>query len=315
MPFDVESPVLETQLAQLDDQPTWVQFSSALSSADYQLLGEWSRDHPQVMIRAYAYDGSISDLDFLRWFPETKRFAVDVYRMDNFDGLKYLPENLESLVLGATHTRISMRPLERFKELRRLYVEGHTKDLDAVGQLTSLVDLTLRSIKLPNLEILRPLEQLEALDLKLGGTTNLEPLSSIGRLKYVELWQIRGFADLTPVSELTTLEYLFLQSLRRVETLPDLSRLINLGCVWIETMKGLTDLAPLTTAPALEDVGLIDMGHLPVDALAPLLNCPQLKTVCVGLGSDRKNRVADEILGSLSDRDSDLRDRSAYRHW
>lgn len=315
MPFDVQSPVLESQLARLDDRPTWVQFSSALSDADYRLLGEWSRDHPLVTIRAYAYDRSIADLDFLRWFPETKRFQVDVYRIENFDGLRFLPENLESLVLGATHKRMSMRPLERFKELRRLLVEGHTKDLDAVGQLTNLVDLTLRSIKLPNLEILRPLEKLEALDLKLGGTTNLEPLSSIGRLKYLELWQIRGFADLTPVSEVTTLEYLFLQSLRRVEALPDLSRLTNLTCVWLETMKGLTDLTPLATAPRLENVGLIEMGHLPEDAVSPLLESPRLKSVRVGLGSDRKNRAADEILGSLSNRDADLRDRSVYRHW
>ena len=28
-----------------------------------------------------------------------------------------------------------------------------------------------------------------------------------------------------------------------------------------------------------------------------------------------KNRAADEILGSLSNRDADLRDRSVYRHW
>lgn len=206
-----------------------------------------------------------------------------------------------------------MRPLERFKGMRRLYVEGHTKELDTISHLTNLVDLTLRSIKLPDLEILRPLEQLEALDLKLGGTTNLEPLSAIGRLKYLELWQIRGFSDLTPVAGLTTLEYLFLQSLRRVEVLPDLSRLINLRCVWIETMKGLTDLAPLTTAPVLEDVGLIDMGHLPADAVSPLLECPRLKRARVGLGSDRKNRAVDEILGSLSDHDAHLRDRSIYR--
>ncbi len=63
-----------------------------------------------------------------------------------------------------------------------MYLEGQTKDIEVVSQLTSL---TLRSITLPNLALLQPLAQLRALDIN-------------GQLEYVELWMIRGFSDLAP---------------------------------------------------------------------------------------------------------------------
>jgi hypothetical protein len=62
-------------------------------------------------------------------------------------------------------------------------------------------------------------------------------------------------------------------------------------------MKGLRDLRPLMTAPALEAVELIDMRHLQPDDLAPLVGAPNLKAVTPGLGSRRKNEAATALLG------------------
>lgn len=304
----------DRELARLDDRPEYVQFSSALSEADYRLLGEWIREHPDKTLRAYgSYDGSITDLDFLRWFPTLTRFEVDVYELDNIEGLRYLPDDLEVLALGATRRRLSLQPISRFHGLRRLFLDGHTKDIDAVARLTTLADLTLRSITLPSLELIQPLRQLQALDLKLGGTRNLDLLPTIGRLRYLELWQVRGLDDISAAAELADLEYLFLQSLRRVERLPDFSRSDALKRVWLENMKGLFDLTNLATAPALEHLALVDMPHLTPEGLRPLLDCPALRSARVGLGSDKKNRRAREILGSVMDEGSDAWDPAPYR--
>jgi hypothetical protein len=62
-------------------------------------------------------------------------------------------------------------------------------------------------------------------------------------------------------------------------------------------MKGLRDLSPLATAPALEGVELIDMRHLKPEDLAPLIGLPRLKAVTPGLGSRRKNEAAAAMLG------------------
>lgn len=75
----------DRELARLDDRPEYVQFSSALSEADYRLLGEWIREHPDKTLRAYgSYDGSITDLDFLRWWSYPAL-------TDRVDGLVRLP--------------------------------------------------------------------------------------------------------------------------------------------------------------------------------------------------------------------------------
>jgi hypothetical protein len=93
------------------------------------------------------------------------------------------------------------------------------------------------------------------------------------------------------------LRSLFLQALRRVTQLPDLSAAASLRRVALEGMGGLSDLTPLATAPALEDLLLIDMRHLQPEALRPLVGHPRLRAATVGLGSDRRNRAAAELLG------------------
>ena len=67
--------------------------------------------------------------------------------------------------------------------------------------------------------------------------------------------------------------------------------------VRLEGMKGLRDLRPLATAPALEAVELIDMRHLQPKDLAPLAGLPNLKAVTPGLGSRRRNEAATAMLG------------------
>jgi hypothetical protein len=76
-----------------------------------------------------------------------------------------------------------------------------------------------------------------------------------------------------------------------------MSEATSLRRVRLETMKGLRDLRPLATAPALEAIELIDMRHLQPEDLAPLVGLPNLKAVTPGLGSRRRNEAATALLG------------------
>jgi hypothetical protein len=69
-----------------------------------------------------------------------------------------------------------MGPLGRFRRLRSLDIEGHSKDIEVVSELAELQDLTFRPVTLPNPDVLVPLRKLRALDIKLGGTMYLSPL-------------------------------------------------------------------------------------------------------------------------------------------
>ena len=277
-----------------------VQFSKRLTDEDFAQLGEWIRQYPDMTLRAYgSYDHTITDLEFLRFFPTLRRFAADALwdSLTSLDGLRHLPVDLEELGIGATKATLDLGVLSRFADLRWLFLEGQTKHLEVISGLHALYDLTLRSITLPDLSLLLPLEALRSLDLKLGGTRDLGLLPRVGELWYLELWMIRGLTDVSAVGRIPSLRALFLQALRQVEALPDFSQATSLRRVRLETMKGLRDLRPLATAPALEGIELIDMRHLQPEDLGPLVGLPQLKEVTPGLGSRRKNEAATALLG------------------
>jgi hypothetical protein len=296
----VESPVTGEMLRPSETGRGVVQFRSRLTDDDFATLGEWFRQYPEMRLRAYgSYDGSITDLEFLRFFPTLRRFGADALwdSLKSLDGLRHLPPDVEELAIGSTKAKLDLAVLSRFGELRRLFLEGQTKHLEVLSGLTALDDLTLRSITMPDLSLLLPLRGLRSFDLKLGGTRDLRLLPKVGELWYVELWLIRGLTDISAVAEIPSLRVLFLQALRGVERLPDFHRSTSLRRVTLETMKGIRDLRPLATAPALEVVSLVDMRQLQPEDLAPLVGLPTLKAVNPGLGSRRKNEAAAKLVG------------------
>ena len=187
--------------------------------------------------------------------------------------------------------------LSRFRELKKLLLEAQTKNFQVVSSLTSLEELTLRSITLPDLSPLVPLRRLMSLAIKLGGTRDLGLLPQIGELRYLELWLVKGLSDISMVGQLPHLRYLFLQALKQVDRLPDLSQNLALRRVDLETMKGLHDLRPLTSAPVLEDLVLVDMPQLSVAEVEPLVGSRTLKRATIGLGSLKRNAAASALLG------------------
>lgn len=297
---DVSSPLTDEMLRPFRSPMATVQFQSLLTEADFARLAEWMSDQPTVGLRAYgSYDGSITNLEFLRHFAGLRRFAADAlyHSLTALDGLRHLPDELDDLVIGQTKTKLDVSIVGRFKFLTRLYVEGQTKGLASIAELEGLEELTLRSITLPDLSMLLPLGRLRALELKLGGTRDLALLPRIGELLYLELWMVKGLSDISAVGELTSLRYLFLQSLRQVVELPDFSGCTALRRIHLETMKGITNLEPLLTARALEELAVVDGSHLQPDAFACLQQHPTLQAVTAGLGSRKKNEAVDKLLG------------------
>ena len=88
-----------------------------------------------------------------------------------------------------------------------------------------------------------------------------------------------------------------------VTELPDLGKMTNLRRIHLETMKGLTDLTPLLTAPALEELILIEMGHLLPEQIAPLAAHGNLRRAYIAMGSLKKDRAAMAVL-SLPEADT-----------
>ena len=197
---EVSSPLTAEMLGPSMTGRGVVQFRTRLTDEDFGQLGEWFRAYPEMSLRAYgSYDHSITDLEFLRFFPTLRRFGADALwdSLTSLDGLRHLPADLEELGLGATKARLDLGVLARFGDLRWLFLEGQTKHLEVIGGLRNLYDLTLRSITMPDLSLLLPMRGLRSLDIKLGGTRDLGLLPRVGELWYLELWMIRGLTDIS----------------------------------------------------------------------------------------------------------------------
>jgi len=279
-----------------------VQFNTPLAPDEHRRLGALLTDRPEVALRAYDGPGMPEDLGFLEHYPCLGHFQIDLLRLRSLDGLRVLSDTLSALAIGETLTRtLSLGILERFAGLEQLYLDGHRKDIEVIGRLLNLRRLTLRSITLPDLSTLLPLRNLRELELKLGGTRNLALLPEIGRLRYLEIYRVRQLHDLSFLPRLTELQRLHLEALGNVTALPSLAPLTKLRRLVLATMKGITDLTPTAAAPALEDLGLVEMPHLRLEHHAPLVGHSRLRCAIMGLGSLKRNAAALELLGVRDD--------------
>jgi len=301
---EVHSPITEKQLRPLDPRCQVVQFSSPLSQNDFRKLSDFLKAFPDVPLRIYGHYAETPDLAFLSHFRFLKGFQADLYQLTDLRDLAFLPESLEYLGLGQTKRRLSLKPLARFKNLKDLFLEGHSKDFSVISELTDLVSLSLRSVSLANLSPLLPLRHLRSLALRLGGTRDLSLLPELNGLRYLELWMIKGLADISPVSQLRELRYLFLQDLKNVTELPSFAQLSNLQRCDIENLKGLHDLSTIASAKNLRELVVVSMSQIPVSGFECFRNHPTLQAAMVGLGSMRRNAEVTRLLGvtPVSDR-------------
>jgi hypothetical protein len=216
---------------------------------------------------------------------------IGVESLQSLAFLEQLPPTLEVLYLEEAKSKnLNLSVLRRFSRLRRLYLERHHKELHVVGELSRLEELVLRSITVPTLCFLGSLQNLRLLDIKLGGTTNLEVLPKLSNVSHLEIWQVRKLADLDYVAQMPNLEILYLQDLPNVTRLPSFASMRRLKEVHLHHLIGLTDITSIAEAPTLEWFSLTHAGDCCAKIFRPLLEHPTLKRVSVGMGSFHKNR-------------------------
>lgn len=298
----IHFPVTEDQLTRLGPRCERVQFdtysfSTPPTETDLERLAKFLRGYPEVALRVYGSPTTITDLEFLRHFTFVRRFYCDVFELQSLEGLRFLPDDVTALGLGRTRKRFSLTFLTRFRQLRDLYLEGHSRDFGVIGNLKHLEEVTLRSVSVPSLAPLVGLQKLWWLDMKLGGTRNLEDLRRLHGLKYLELWRIRGMDNIEPISDLTELQYLFLEDLSLVTSLPRMAKLQRLRRVDLWGLKRLRDMSPLLDAKSLEELYVYKASHLRLDDFKVLRGHPSLQRISVGTGSLRRNEEIEKSLG------------------
>jgi hypothetical protein len=289
----VRSPLTEEQLRPPGAAVTTVQFCTPLSERELIRLAAFMREYPSLGLYVYTNGRTppVPDLEFLRHFPFLRDFSVGRWTVTNFDGLRHLqPSALRHLAIDEVlRGRIPLSVVERFTELESLSIGGPAKGFAALSTLRNLRRVSLRSLTVPTLRPLAELPRLRTIGLALGGTTALDELANVRALASLELVMIRGLHDLSVLAELRSLEHLQLRALKHVTALPSLRQLVRLREVYLDQLRALRDLRGVADAPALEKFGAVDMQRVPPDVFEPLAAHPALRSVWIGLGSDRAN--------------------------
>jgi hypothetical protein len=309
----------ELEAIALNKEIRTVQFSVPLNNSGIDSLERIVlARRPDIELRVFGHYSSTCDLSFLERTPSVRRLSADclmnavgidaitnlrnldelsigIYSLDNFDFLAGIPSTLTKLGLHLTFSKKpSIAAIERFSDLRYLYLEGQKKGIESVSNLSNLEKIVLRSISTSDISYLTALPKLWSVDVKLGGIKDFSALSTL-KLKYLELWFVRGLSDLSFISSIESLQFLFLQSLKQVEALPSLKDLSQLRRIYLEDLKGLEDFDSLEFAPGLtEFVYAAAINKKPED-LAPVLKNPSVKSVGCWFGSDRKNKAFEEL--------------------
>jgi hypothetical protein len=296
-------PLTDADFGPLPPNASRVQVFDPLTGDEYRRLGAFLAANPEIWLRINSHS-EITDLEFLKYFPALLKLSLELYGLQNIDGFRHLRSDLAELSWGECRSkRFSLSALTRFQALKRLGLDGHKKDVAALGRMTSLQALTLSSIRVPDLRVLEPLQSLETLSFWLGGATDLAPLSALKSIRELLFIRVLGLSDLAVLGQMFGLERLIIEDQPQVRALPDMSKLIRLCWVQLQNLKGLTDFAPLAAAPALEEVRMFSMGHTGPAALMPFLRHPALRRGIFLFGSDAKNAEAARMFAHLDPSD------------
>ena len=293
-----------------------LQCMNPVSDAVWALLNDqFFASRPDVELRVFSFFSSECDLSFVSKMTNVRRFSADshrhvknieaiatipnletlrlgVFELKDFGVLDSIPSTLTSLSLSATRSRkLSLAPLRRFPSLKVVYLEGHSNDIEVLGELQDLEDLTLRSVTTPDLSYLAELKKLWSLDIKLGGIRSFVGIEGKESIKYFELWQVRELKSVEIVAALPGLQNLFLQSLPHIESLPSLTHANALRRITLENMKGMRDFSSLEYAPVLEEFVLIDGSRQTPEQLLPVLRNASVRLADAYFGSLRKNEA------------------------
>jgi hypothetical protein len=156
--------------------------------------------------------------------------------------------------------------------------------------------LSLRKLKINNLDFLLDLKELEALRVY---ACTIEDCSALQNLKKLKKLFINGVAkendNFSFLSEIETIESLDIGYAQHFVSFPNLEKCKNLRRLNIFNCKKLADISNITTIPSLDTFGIVVTPQEPQD-LEFIMQMPTLKFMSGAFGSDKKDLLFRELL-------------------
>jgi hypothetical protein len=260
----VASPLTPEALAPLPDDCAGIDFHQPLSEDEYRQLAELLEQHPTKHLYVLQLKSTrhehITDLRFLRFFPNLRRFSCNVEFLQTLEGVQHLRQADDLRFFKSTH-RMSAAPLATLTGLTTLWLDGQFSDRDVLRELTGVTNLSMGyAAKIADVSFLPP--NLIRFAMNLGSVTDISALADLPRLQRLSFHKVHGIADLTPLAGATGLRDIYLAYLNKVTHLFDMSALTDLTELTISAMTKLIDLRPVLAAPNLTKLSVYDLPAL-----------------------------------------------------
>lgn len=216
----------------------------------WAVLNEFYNKYPQIGLRILWYD--LLDFDFYKQIPSVKNFDISSFNTSDYS---FLLQNTELTDLGIGETKstsVDLSFIKEFKKLKTLHIDGMKKGLDSISQLSELERLTLRGVKMNDLDIIKDLRNLRQLRLLFGSYKNLDSVAKVKTLRTLEISRTRQIPNYDFLNSMENLNSLYLEGMSKMEKLPNLSGLKNLKRIQIENNSRLTDITNMNQLSNLE---------------------------------------------------------------
>lgn len=245
---------------------------------------------------------SIRNAEYLWQLPALERLSFDVYEFDRPDFLSGIPaERLTQLLLGETRKRnFDLAPLGQCKSLRSLFLQGHIRHIDTLGEATALEELRLGSIAAKqDLAFINEIRALKSLELLLGSRTNFDEVSH-PTLEILRLIRVRGLETLGGLQRFPLLKQLRIEDQAKLASISlaglQLRELALVNCKTLSEIEGLAQQSELTSFRT-------SRTQLDLEALLDFPWPPGMETVALYSSREKWNKSARKKLDDLGYRE------------
>ena len=250
---------------------------------------------PDVRVLSVDCLERISNEDSLSGLSRLERLSFGVYRFNKPDFLKSLPlQHIRELSLSETETRnLDLAHLKRGARLSNLFIQGHTKNIDALAVLPELRVLSLSSMPTrQELSFINRIEKLQSLTLILGGRSTIDDISH-DQIQSLEIIRVRGLESLGDLHRLPRLAQLHVEDQLQLRTI-DLSG-VQLRELFVHNCKNLDQIGNLENQAHMEHLR-ISRTKLDLDRLLAFEWPDSMMVLALYSGSSAWNKKARVIL-------------------
>ena len=288
-----------------------LQFTENRPISFWQLLNESVLAvNPNIGVRLYGNVGKgWRDLSFLEHLHNITILKIDELYLPT-NALEFLKkiDNLIEFSLGATLNTVSLKPLEKFSELRKLFLEGEKTNLNVIAGLPNINTLLLADFRCVDFNILSGLKKIEKLHLISIDELNLELLN----LPSIKLLAMQNISKITRYDNLNALEglvRLILEDLDMVN-FPNISKCEKLGRISIDSLERLINIENIKNIPNLEELVMCNVVNVNVSQYLHLIKKSKLKKIYIQpLNQGDEKKIMNYITNSSVSFDNTVDDK------